>query len=99
LLSNRISFPRKGAEIAETDSSQKLGGLCEGSLPLFSNGFDRLTTGVWNFLSADGRRQPQIPNVWKIPNGDLAAKPLIAVCEDYSHICRTTAIDPKEMFK
>jgi len=35
-------------------------------------------------------------NVWKFSNGDLATEPLIAGFEDYSHICRTTAIDPKE---
>lgn len=36
-------------------------------------------------------------NVWKLRNGDLATEPLIAGYEDYSHICRTTAIDPKEL--
>ncbi|MBI9019983.1 MAG: PD-(D/E)XK nuclease family protein, partial [Verrucomicrobia bacterium] len=34
-------------------------------------------------------------NVWKFSNGDLATEPLIAGYEDYSHICRTTALDPK----
>ncbi len=38
-------------------------------------------------------------NVWKFSNGDLATEPLIAGYEDYSHICRTTAIDPKELLK
>ncbi len=38
-------------------------------------------------------------NVWKLSNGDLATEPLIAGYEDYSHICRTTAIDPKELLK
>ncbi len=36
-------------------------------------------------------------NVWKFISGDLAPEPLIAGYEDYSHICRTTAIDPKEL--
>ena len=35
----------------------------------------------------------------KLSNGDLATEPLIAGYEDYSHICRTTAIDPKELLK
>ena len=35
-------------------------------------------------------------NVRKLHAGDLATEPLIAHYEDYSHICRTTAIDPKE---
>jgi len=30
---------------------------------------------------------------------DLATEPLIAGFEDYSHIFRTTAIDPKELLK
>ncbi len=38
-------------------------------------------------------------NVWKFSNGDLATEPLIAGYEDYSHICRTTAIDSKELLK
>jgi len=38
-------------------------------------------------------------NVWKLRNGDLATEPLIAGYEDYSHICRTTAIDPKDLLK
>ena len=38
-------------------------------------------------------------NVWKFSNGDLATEPLIAGYEDYSHICRTTALDPKELLK
>ncbi len=38
-------------------------------------------------------------NVRKLRVGDLATEPLIAGYEDYSHICRTTAIDPKEMLK
>lgn len=38
-------------------------------------------------------------NVRKLHTGDLAAEPLIAGYEDYSHICRTTAIDPKELLK
>ncbi len=38
-------------------------------------------------------------NVWKFSNGDLATEPLIAGYEDYSHICRTAAIDPKELLK
>ncbi|MBL7016755.1 MAG: PD-(D/E)XK nuclease family protein [Kiritimatiellales bacterium] len=36
-------------------------------------------------------------NVRKLRNGDLAAEPLIAGYEDYSHICRTTALDPKDL--
>jgi ATP-dependent helicase/DNAse subunit B len=36
-------------------------------------------------------------NVWKLRSGDLATEPLIAGYEDYSHICRTVAIDPKEL--
>jgi len=35
-------------------------------------------------------------NVRKLRAGDLATEPLIAGYDDYSHICRTTAIDPKE---
>jgi len=38
-------------------------------------------------------------NVWKLSNGDLATEPLIAGFEDYSHICRTTAINPKDLLK
>jgi RecB family exonuclease len=38
-------------------------------------------------------------NVRKLRTGDLATEPLIAHYEDYSHICRTTAIDPKELLK
>jgi RecB family exonuclease len=38
-------------------------------------------------------------NVRKLRAGDLAAEPLIAGYEDYSHICRTTAIDPKELLR
>jgi hypothetical protein len=38
-------------------------------------------------------------NVRKLRAGDLAPEPLIAGYEDYSHICRTTAIDPKELLK
>ena len=36
-------------------------------------------------------------NVRKLRAGDLAADPLIAGYEDYSHICRTTATDPKDL--
>ena len=38
-------------------------------------------------------------NVRQLRAGDLAAEPLIAGYNDYSHICRTTAIDPKELLK
>jgi hypothetical protein len=38
-------------------------------------------------------------NVRKLRTGDLATEPLIAHYNDYSHICRTTAIDPKELLK
>jgi len=38
-------------------------------------------------------------NVRKLCAGDLATEPLIAGYDDYSHICRTTAIDPKELLK
>jgi ATP-dependent helicase/DNAse subunit B len=38
-------------------------------------------------------------NVRKLRTGDLATEPLIAGYDDYSHICRTTAIDPKEFLK
>jgi len=38
-------------------------------------------------------------NVWKLLNGDLATEPLIAGFEDYSHICRTQEIDPKDLLK
>jgi len=38
-------------------------------------------------------------NILKLRAGDLAAEPLIAGYDDYSHICRTTAIDPKELLK
>jgi RecB family exonuclease len=38
-------------------------------------------------------------NVQKLRAGDLATEPLIAGYDDYSHICRTTAIDPKELLK
>jgi RecB family exonuclease len=38
-------------------------------------------------------------NVRKLRSGDLATEPLIAGYDDYSHICRTTAIDPKELLK
>ena len=38
-------------------------------------------------------------NVWKLRNGDLATEPLIEGYDDYSHICRTTAIDPKDLLK
>ncbi len=38
-------------------------------------------------------------NVRKLRAGDLATEPLIASYDDYSHICRTTAIDPKELLK
>ena len=38
-------------------------------------------------------------NVHKLRVGDLATEPLIAGFEDYSHICRTAAIDPKELLK
>jgi RecB family exonuclease len=36
-------------------------------------------------------------NVRKLRAGDLATEPLIAHYEDYSHICRTAALDPKEL--
>jgi ATP-dependent helicase/DNAse subunit B len=36
-------------------------------------------------------------NVQKLRAGDLATDPLIAGYDDYSHICRTSAIDPKEL--
>jgi RecB family exonuclease len=36
-------------------------------------------------------------NVRKLRMGDLATEPLIAHYDDYSHICRTTAIDPKDI--
>lgn len=36
-------------------------------------------------------------NVWKLCTGDLATDPLIGGYEDYSHICRTVAIDPKDL--
>jgi len=38
-------------------------------------------------------------NVRKLRAGNLATEPLIAGYDDYSHICRTTAIDPKELLK
>lgn len=38
-------------------------------------------------------------NVRKLRNGNLATEPLIAGFEDYSHICRTDAVDPKELLK
>jgi RecB family exonuclease len=38
-------------------------------------------------------------NVRKLRAGDLATEPLIAHYDDYSHICRTVAIDPKELLK
>ncbi len=38
-------------------------------------------------------------NLKKLTNGDLATDPLIAGFEDYAHICRTTAIDPKDLFQ
>jgi len=38
-------------------------------------------------------------NVRKLRAGDLAAESLIAHYEDYSHICRTAAIDPEELLK
>jgi hypothetical protein len=38
-------------------------------------------------------------NVEKLRSGDLATEPLIAGYDDYSHICRTIAIDPKELLK
>ncbi|QHI69664.1 PD-(D/E)XK nuclease family protein [Tichowtungia aerotolerans] len=38
-------------------------------------------------------------NVRKLRAGDLAAEPLIAGYEDYSHICRTQAIEPNELLK
>ena len=38
-------------------------------------------------------------NVRKLRAGELATEPLIAGDEDYSHICRTTALDPKEFLK
>ena len=48
---------------------------------------------------ADAFLETLFSNVWKLSNGDLAAEPLIAGYEEYSHICRTTAIDPKELLK
>ena len=38
-------------------------------------------------------------NVRKLRAGDLATEPLIAGYDDYSHICRTPEIDPKELLK
>ncbi|MCU0858715.1 MAG: PD-(D/E)XK nuclease family protein [Pontiellaceae bacterium] len=38
-------------------------------------------------------------NVGKLREGDLAPEPLIAGYEDCSHICRTAAIDPKELLR
>ncbi len=38
-------------------------------------------------------------NVRKLRAGDLATEPLIAHYDDYSHICRTIAIDPKKLIK
>ena len=38
-------------------------------------------------------------NVQKLRAGDIATEPLVAGYEDYSHICRTNAIDPKELLK
>ena len=48
---------------------------------------------------ADAFLETLFSNVWKFSNGDLATEPLIAGYEDYSHICRTPAIDPKELLK
>ncbi len=48
---------------------------------------------------ADAFLEKLFSNVWKLSDGDLATEPLIAGFEDYSHICRTTAIDPKELLK
>jgi len=48
---------------------------------------------------ADAFLETLFSNVWKLSNGDLATEPLIAGFEDYSHICRTTAIDPKDLMK
>lgn len=36
-------------------------------------------------------------NIRKLRDGDLASEPLIAGYEDYSHICRTAAIDPEDL--
>ncbi|NOU36610.1 MAG: hypothetical protein HOO88_07555 [Kiritimatiellaceae bacterium] len=38
-------------------------------------------------------------NIRKLRAGDLATEPLIDGYDDYSHICRTEAIDPKELLK
>ena len=48
---------------------------------------------------ADAFLETLFSNVWKFSSGDLATEPLIEGYEDYSHICRTTAIDPKELLK
>jgi len=48
---------------------------------------------------ADEFLETLFSNVWKFSNGDLATEPLIEGYEDYSHICRTTAFDPKDLLK
>jgi ATP-dependent helicase/DNAse subunit B len=37
-------------------------------------------------------------NMQNLRSGDLSTEPLIAGFEDYSHICRTTALNEKDMF-
>ena len=43
--------------------------------------------------------QTLFSNVRKFSSGDLSPDPLIKGYEDYSHICRTEAVDPKELLK
>jgi RecB family exonuclease len=43
--------------------------------------------------------QTLFANIQKLREGDLATEPLIAGYDDVSHICRTKAIDPKDLIR
>ncbi len=66
--------------------------LQECNLKKMTNHFEKKQLTMTSELS-DAFLETLFSNVWKLRAGDLATAPLIARYEDYSHICRTTAID------
>lgn len=72
--------------------------LQERDLKTMSSHFNRKRLTMTPELT-DAFLEQLFSNVRKLREGDLAAEPLIAGYEDYSHICRTIAIDPKELLK
>jgi ATP-dependent helicase/DNAse subunit B len=72
--------------------------LQERDLKKMANHFEKKRLGMSPELT-EAFLEKLFSNVRKLRAGDLATEPLIAGYDDYSHICRTTAIDPKEFLK